>query len=76
MSYEIIVNLIGSTTTTKGLNVVCELNENKYDVGIKVTDEELECLNLKKDEFYGEWNYKISPHNKTEQLPYFVTALK
>jgi transposase len=66
LSYEIIVNLIGSTTTTKGLNVVCELNENKYDVGIKVTDDELECLNLKKDEFHGEWNYKISPDNKAE----------
>jgi len=66
LSYEIIVNLIGSTTTTKGLNVVCELNENKYDVGIKVTDDELESLNMKKDEFHGEWNYKISPDNKVE----------
>jgi len=66
LSYEIIVNLIGSTTTTKGLNVVCELNENKYDVGIKVTDDELESLNMKKDEFHGEWNYKISPDNKVK----------
>lgn len=61
LSYEVIVNLIGSTTTTKGLNVVCELNENNYDIGIKVTDEELKSLNLQKDEFHGEWNYKISP---------------
>jgi transposase len=61
LSYVVIVNLIGSTTTTKGLKVVCELNEKKYETGIKVSDEELESLNLKKDEFHGEWNYKISP---------------
>ena len=61
LSYEIIVNLIGSTTTTTGLNVVCELNENNYDIGIKVTDEELKSYSLQKDEFHGEWNYKISP---------------
>lgn len=61
LSYEVIVNLIGSTTTTTGLNVVCELNENNYDIGIKVTDEELKSFNLQKDEFHGEWNYKISP---------------
>jgi hypothetical protein len=61
LSYAVIVNLIGSTTTTKGLKVVCELNEKKYDIGNKVTDEEFKYLNLKKDEFHGEWNYEISP---------------
>jgi hypothetical protein len=62
LSYEIIVNLIGSTKTTKGLDVVCELNKNKYETGIVVTDEELNNINLSKDEFHGEWNYKISPN--------------
>lgn len=62
LSYEIIVSLIGSTTTTKGLDVVCELNRNSYKTGIKVTDEEFEKINLLRDEFHGEWNYKISPN--------------
>jgi hypothetical protein len=62
LSYEVIVNLIGSTTTTKGLSVICELDQNKYEIGIKVTDNELKSINLKKDEFHGEWNYKISPN--------------
>jgi len=44
LSYEIIVNLIGATVTTKGLSVVCELDRNKYDIGIKVTDKEFENL--------------------------------
>jgi len=64
LSYEVIVNLIGSTTTNKGLNVTCQLDQNKYAVGIKVTDKEIGEFNLKRDEFHGEWNYKISP-NKT-----------
>lgn len=62
LSYEVIVSLIGSTTTTKGLSVVCELDQNKYDIGIKVTDKEMEDINIVKDEFHGEWNYKISPN--------------
>lgn len=62
LSYEVIVNLIGSTKTTKGLDVVCELNQKKYEIGIKVSDEELRKLNLKNDEFHGEWNYEISPN--------------
>lgn len=60
LSYEVIVNLIASTTTTKGLAVKCELNQNKYNKGIKITDKELESVNLKRDEFHGEWNYTIS----------------
>lgn len=63
LSYEVIVNLIASTKTTKGLEVVCELNKSNYEIGIKVTDEELKQFNLQKDEFHGEWNYKISPQS-------------
>jgi len=61
LSYEIIVNLIGSTTTKKGLKVISELNKNKYKTGIKVTDKEMKSLNLKRNDFHGEWNYIISP---------------
>ena len=64
LSYEVIVNLIGSTRTTKGLEVLCELNKEAYQTSIKVSDSEMEKLELERDEFHGEWNYKISP-NKT-----------
>jgi len=59
-SYEIIVNLISSTKTRKGLKVKAVLDENFYKKGIKVTDAELKKVNLKKHEFHGEWNYTIS----------------
>lgn len=66
LSYEIIVNLIGSTTTTKGLKVLCELNENKYEIGIKVTDDEMKSVNLKRNDFHGEWNYIVSPNSTSK----------
>lgn len=56
-----IVNLIGNTRTNAGLKICCELDENVYQKGIKVADEELAHVHLKRDEFHGEWNYTIMP---------------
>lgn len=61
VSHEVIVNLIAATTTGKGLRVQCKLDANQYPLGIKVPDEEMELINIKKDEFHGEWNYTIAP---------------
>lgn len=55
------MQLIGQTTTTKGLVIKAKLDKNQYQKGIKVLDEELEKVDLEKDIFHGEWNYKISP---------------
>jgi hypothetical protein len=60
-SYEVVVNLIGSTTTTKGLKVKSELDTNRYEKGIKVSDEDFKKLNIHRDSFHGEWNYTILP---------------
>lgn len=56
---EVIVNLIASTTTEKGLIVKCKADTLKYPKGIKVTDEELASVNLFGDEFHPNWNYTI-----------------
>jgi Rhodopirellula transposase DDE domain len=61
VSHEVIVNLIASTATTKGLKVQAELDREVYPTGIKVSDEELARVNLKPAEFHGDWNYKIAP---------------
>ena len=63
VSHAVIVNLIASTTTQEGLKVQCELDTNSYLKGIKVSDEELACINLQRNSFHGEWNYTISPHS-------------
>jgi transposase len=58
-----VVNLIGSTTTKTGLTVQARLDENQYEKGIKISDEELNAVQLEKDNFHGEWNYKIHPRH-------------
>ncbi len=62
--YETIVNLIARTTTAKGLQVTCRLDRRKYPTGRKVTDEEIERVNLKPHKFHGEWNYSIHPSTR------------
>jgi len=56
-----IVNLIAATTTKTGLKVSCELDENEYEKGIVVSDEEMNNLNITRNSFRGEWNYIIAP---------------
>jgi hypothetical protein len=60
-TYEIVVNLIGSTTTATGLKVHADLDPGKYEKGKEVTDEELAAVNIKPSRFHGEWNYVIRP---------------
>jgi hypothetical protein len=61
VSHQVIVQLIGATTTETGLKVTCEIDGGLYPKGIKVSDEEMETLNIKRADFHGEWNYTISP---------------
>jgi hypothetical protein len=56
-----IVELIGATTTTTGLEVRCELDANTYAKGVKVSDAEMAALNIMGDAFHPEWNYTIAP---------------
>ena len=60
--YETVVKLIAKTTTAKGLTVICRLDRRKYPTGRRVTNEEMEGVNLRRRTFHGEWNYVIRPH--------------
>lgn len=60
---QTIVSLIAATKTQTGLNVKCELDSNQYEKGRKVSDEEMDTINLRPDRFHGEWNYTIRPHD-------------
>ena len=62
-NYEVVVNLIGSTTTTSGLTVHSSLDGTKYEKGKKITDEEMTIINLRPSQFHGEWNYTIRPNS-------------
>lgn len=65
LTRQIVVQLIGSVTTGQGLRVRAELDENVYDAGLKVTDEELAAMAIERDEFHGEWNYRILPRGRS-----------
>ena len=54
-----VVKLIGSTTTKKGLEVKCIVDENTYETGIKVSDELYESINIERIEPMPNWNYII-----------------
>ena len=64
LSRAVVVNLIGSTRTKTGLLVRAELDTNRYEQGIKVTDDEMQSVRLERDKFHGDWNYRIEPHLK------------
>ena len=61
VSHQVIVQLIGATTTETGLRVTCEIDGGLYPKGIKVSNEEMETLNITRADFHGQWNYTISP---------------
>jgi hypothetical protein len=61
VSYETVINLIGTTRTATGLQVKAKLDTRYYEAGVKITDEEMESINLRTHRTNPEWNYTISP---------------
>lgn len=62
-THEIVVESIGATTTTEGLEVHVWLDQSNYAKGRKVTDTELDECVIIRNSFHGEWNYEILPRN-------------
>jgi hypothetical protein len=63
-SLAVIVDLIGHTTTEKGLKIRAEIDASSYPKGQTVSDEALRRVHLQPDAFHGEWNYSILPGPK------------
>jgi transposase len=61
ISHEVVVNLIGATTTSTGLTVRTELDPNHYPAGRVVSDDELSTIHIRRDAFHGDWNYALLP---------------
>jgi len=62
ISVETVIQLIGSTTTTTGLKIICVKDDTVYKIGIKVSDEDFATINIKNMKTLPTWNYIISPH--------------
>ena len=61
VSREVVVNLIGHTTTKEGLSIRSELDENSYPLGREVTDGQMYDLSIMPVKFHGVWNYSVLP---------------
>ena len=62
---ETIRNCIRSTTTASGLTITAQLDENVYQKGIRITDEQMAQLNIVYHKKYPKWNYTIQPQTKS-----------
>lgn len=60
VDFETVVNLIAAVKTKTGLKVKSKLDENIYEKGLTVSQEEMNEIKIKKHKFHGEWNYTIS----------------
>ena len=67
VSYEAIVNMIGATKTRKGLRIKSRLDKNNYEKGKKISEDEMDELNIKYHDVNPQWNYTISPRTKKVQ---------
>ena len=61
ISHEVIIDLIAATTTVTGLRVKSKLDNNVYPAGLKVSDQQMADLQLRRDKFHGDWNYSLLP---------------
>ncbi len=59
--YETVVNLIGSTTTSKGLKVKARLDRRRYRTGGSVSQAAMHQFHLVRSDFHGDWNYVLKP---------------
>jgi hypothetical protein len=60
VSYETVVQLIGSTTTGKGLKIEARLDSKAYATQVKIDDEQMKSVRLKPHARYPQWNYTIA----------------
>ena len=63
-SRQVIIKLIAHTTTKTGLRIRAKLDKHHYKTGIEVSDEELNSIAIEKEDFHGDWNYRIKPRGE------------
>ena len=60
-SHEVVIDLIGATTTRTGLQVHAELDPGVYATKVKIPDEQMNAIALDRHDFHREWNYTLRP---------------
>ena len=62
VNYETVVNLIGATKTRTGLRVKAVLDTSMYRKGVKVEDDAMREIRLRRHNLHPAWNYTIEQH--------------
>ena len=63
ISHQVIINLIAATTSKTGLTVRSHLDKNIYPAGVKVSDQQMAEIRIKRHTFHGDWNYTLLPRS-------------
>jgi len=64
-SHEVVVELIGATTTKRGLRVHAERDLGTYPPKVIVSDLQMAQVLLTPHDFHGEWNYTINAQRRS-----------
>ena len=62
-SYDLMLHYIRDTKTQTGLTVQAHFITQEYETGVKVSDEEMDALNIEFHEVCPRWNYTIRPRS-------------
>jgi hypothetical protein len=60
---ETAIHLIGSTSTSTGLKVICQRDDTIYETAQSVSDEEYETISLTRLTPFESWNYILNQHH-------------
>lgn len=63
VSHQVIIDLIAATATQTGLTVKSKIDTNIYEPGLKVSDQQMAELRLRRETFHGDWNYRLLPRS-------------
>jgi hypothetical protein len=61
VGFETVVKMISATKTRQGLRVKAVLDKNRYEIGMKISLEQMKSLNVKPHKQNPEWNYSLLP---------------
>jgi len=64
LDIKTVVNYITNTKTKGGLTVACEVDYNKYEKAIKITDEQIETIDIERVGTYSDYAYIIRGFKK------------
>ena len=62
-SFDAVLHYIRDTKTQTGLTVQAHLVTETYETGVKVTDKEMDALNIQFHDVCPQWNYTIRPRS-------------